>query len=190
MANTPAAMPTTAPLMRVRTLTSTSALASSISSRMSSCALSETSWIAVAIEAWLPLVAVDPAVTRGACGSTAKALEDQGGEEATGERDPDEDLRTVLRGRGKRGLDLLLGVGLDLLGLHLGLLGLLRGDGLRLLGLLGRGGLDLVCLLGGGRLRLRGLVLGGARGARVLRGARRREVLGGRLGLRDRLAGG
>src|SRR4051794_33184872 len=93
MTNTAAAAPIAAPRASALSLVSTSALASSISSRMSSCAFSETSWIAAAIEAcesepW-PF------------GLTGKALEDQGGDEATGERGTYERLGALL-GSGRR----------------------------------------------------------------------------------------
>src|SRR3954463_13911968 len=85
----PAARPTAAAFASLVTFSVTSALASSISSRTRSWALSETSLMAATMLACeLSVVA-------------AKALEDQGGDEAAGECCADRDLRP-LGGRGGR----------------------------------------------------------------------------------------
>src|SRR5436309_15836039 len=80
-ANTPAAAAMTTARMSLLIFSETSALASSISSRISRDARSEMSWTAAAI-----------------CGeeslrSGAKALEQEGEGDSTQERRPDEDLR-------------------------------------------------------------------------------------------------
>src|SRR4051794_2733385 len=85
----PAAAPTAAPRASVVSLVEISALASSISSRTRSWALSETSLMASTIVCELLSVVA------------AKALEDQGGEEAAGECCADDDLRP-LGGRCRR----------------------------------------------------------------------------------------
>src|SRR5690242_11838916 len=85
----PAAMPTAAPFASLVSLSVTSALASSISSRTRSWALSETSLMAATMLACeLSVVA-------------AKTLEDQGGDESAGERCADDDLGP-LGGRSRR----------------------------------------------------------------------------------------
>src|SRR3954452_9254462 len=90
MANTAAAPPTTAPLTSFWTFSVTSVLASSISSRTSSCARSATSCTAAEISFGVP------------AGSAAKTLEDQGGNDAAGERQADLDLRALLHADGGR----------------------------------------------------------------------------------------
>src|SRR4051794_24340589 len=84
-AKTPATARTAAPLPSRVALRVTSAFASSISSRTRICAFSATS-----ATVW------PSCCERFRSGSlTAKALEDQGGEEAAGERCADEDLRSL-----------------------------------------------------------------------------------------------
>src|SRR3954452_5560029 len=92
MANTPAAAPIAAPLAIFETFSVISVLASSISSRTSTCARSVTSWIAAEISRGLP------------AGSAAKALEDHGGHHAAGECDAHLHLGPLLHAhRGGRG---------------------------------------------------------------------------------------
>src|SRR4029453_13156494 len=81
-ANTPAAVPTTAPRTSLVTFSVISALASSISSRTSRLARSGISLTAVAI--WGP--------ASGFPGSGAKALDQEGEGDAAQERGADEDL--------------------------------------------------------------------------------------------------
>src|SRR4051794_37282063 len=71
--NTAAAAPIAAPRASRVSLIVISVLASSISSRMITCARSVTSWTAATTSRGCP------------SGSVAKALEDQGGQQATGE---------------------------------------------------------------------------------------------------------
>ena len=81
----PATIPTTAPLMSLVTFSVISALASSISSRTSSDARSETSWIA------RPSSEVDGLVGH----SVHQSLEDAGEHEGAGEGGADQDLGAV-----------------------------------------------------------------------------------------------
>src|SRR5580765_7333564 len=101
---TPAAEPTAAPLASARALAFISALASSISSRTRACARSETSWIA-----WAMLAPPSFAVRSCCSALVAKALEDHGGHQATGERGTHEHLGVLGGIDGQRGPGVLAG---------------------------------------------------------------------------------
>src|SRR5436305_255648 len=89
--NTPAAAPMAAARARLLTFCIISALASAISSRTSSDAFSETSWIA------LPSSDVCWSVIA----SIHQPLEDAGDDEGAAEREPDAHLGTVQRALGR-----------------------------------------------------------------------------------------
>src|SRR3954452_5603634 len=96
----PAAAPTAAPLASWVSLAVTSALASSISSRTTICARSETSWIACAMFGLPPSAACWRApISSGliARSVASETPEDDRRHEPAGERGADEDLRAVGR---------------------------------------------------------------------------------------------
>src|SRR3954453_11458412 len=92
IAKTPAAAATAAPFRSLETFSVISVLASSISSRTRTCARSATSCTAAEISVGDPV----------GVGSAAKAPEDHGGHQTTGERDADLDFGALLHPDGGR----------------------------------------------------------------------------------------